>query len=366
MDRCAIQSTMNLDPQDDEDPRWAQVVARDRSADGQFIYAVSTTGIYCRPSCPSRQANRGNVSFHDGPEAARAAGYRACRRCRPDEPGEAQTARRIARACRLIETAEAPPSLAALAAAAGLSPYHFHRLFKAATGLTPKGYARAQQARRMQEGLSAGATVTAAIYDAGYGSSSRFYEASDAVLGMPASTYRAGGADQQIRFATGPCSLGWVLAASTRQGVCAIFLGDEPDVLVADLRRRFLRADLIEGDTDFGLTLDAVVRLVEAPGLGLDLPLDIRGTAFQQRVWDALRAIPPGQTASYRDVAHQIGAPKAVRAVAAACAANLLGVAIPCHRVVRSDGALSGYYWGLARKRALLDKEQVMSRASRT
>jgi len=339
------------------DPRWASVVARDKAADGDFVYAVRTTGVYCRPSCASRQAKPENVAFYATPADAGAAGYRPCRRCRPDEPAGAEQARKVAQACRTIEAAETPPDLAALAAAAGLSPFHFHRVFKAHTGLTPKAYARAHQTRRVQDSLAAGASVTEALYDAGFNSSGRFYEASNAMLGMTPTTYQKGGPQMVLRFAVGESTLGSVLVASSELGVCAILLGDDPDALVRDLQDRFPRATLVGGDADYEQTVARVVALVEAPDLGLDLPLDIRGTAFQQRVWQALRAVPAGTTVSYRDLAERIGAPQSFRAVAGACGANPLAVAIPCHRVVRTDGDLSGYRWGVERKRTLLGRE---------
>jgi AraC family transcriptional regulator of adaptative response/methylated-DNA-[protein]-cysteine methyltransferase len=263
----------------------------------------------------------------------------------------------VAELCRMIETAERAPSLEQLARHAGWSPWHLHRVFKAVTGLTPKGYADAHRAQRVRRGLARGGSVTGAFFDAGFGSSSRFYEKADAVLGMTPTRYRAGGAGTQIRFAVGRCFLGEILVAASPRGVCAILLGDDPDALLRDLQDRFPRAELLGGDAQFEQTVARVVGFVEAPRTGLDLPLDVQGTVFQQRVWQALRRIPPGKTASYAEVARRIGAPRAVRAVAGACAANKLAVAIPCHRVVRSDGGLSGYRWGIARKRALLERE---------
>jgi AraC family transcriptional regulator of adaptative response/methylated-DNA-[protein]-cysteine methyltransferase len=341
-----------------DDPRWARVLARDKRADGQFWYAVATTGIYCRPSCPSRTANPKNVTFYDTPAAAQAGGFRACRRCRPDGVSQdAENAERVARACRLIDQDEELPSLADLASAAGLSPGYFHRLFKTVTGLTPKGYAQARQAERVREGLAEGQSVTATIYDAGFNSSGRFYEKAREMLGMTPSRYRAGGADEDIRFAVGQSSLGAILVASSDKGVAAILMGDDPDALLRDLQDRFPRARLVGCDAGYERLVAQVVGLIETPAIGLDLPLDVRGTAFQQRVWRALQAIPPGRTASYADIARAIGAPKAVRAVAGACAANNLAVAIPCHRVVRQDGAVSGYAWGVERKQALMARE---------
>lgn len=340
------------------DARWPQVQARDASADGRFWYSVRTTGVYCRPSCAARPARPENVAFHPTQEDARAAGFRPCKRCKPDQASLAhQHAARVTRACRAIERAETAPSLDALAAQAGVSASHFHRLFKATTGLTPRNYAQAHRADRMRTQLGKTGTVTAAIFDAGYSSNSRFYETSDAVLGMTPSTYRDGGLRQDIRFAVGQCSLGAVLVASSARGVCAILLGDDPDTLARDLQDRFPKANLIGGDAAFESLVAQVVGLVEAPARGLSLPLDVRGTAFQQRVWQALGEIPAGSTASYADVAQRIGIPAAARAVAQACGANALAIAIPCHRVVRNDGALSGYRWGVERKRALLDRE---------
>jgi AraC family transcriptional regulator of adaptative response/methylated-DNA-[protein]-cysteine methyltransferase len=346
-------------PAHERDPRWSAVLRRDAASDGAFVYAVKTTGIYCRPSCPSRRPKPGNVGFFATCDEAEAAGFRACRRCRPNDVSPGQThADLVAKACRTIETAERMPTLSALAKDAGLSAFHFHRLFKTITGLTPRGYGAARRASRMRDALAGGAdSVTAAIYDAGFGSSSRFYESSNDVLGMTPRTFRAGGTDADIVFAVGTCSLGAILVARTEKGVCAILLGDDPDRLLRELQGRFPKARMNAGGADFEGWVAKAVALVEAPARGFDLPLDIRGTAFQQRVWQALRDIPAGETASYADVARRLGAPKAVRAVASACAANPIAVAIPCHRVVRSDGGLSGYRWGAARKHALLEAE---------
>lgn len=342
----------------ERDPRWAAVLARDSGADGRFWYSVTTTGVFCRPSCPSRRPRPEHVRFYGTAAAAVRAGYRPCRRCRPDEPAPAERcARIVTAACRLIESAESPPRLAALAEHAGLSSSHFHRLFRAATGLTPRAWAAAHRAGRLRSSLEQGEGISSALYNAGYGSSSRFYEHANEVLGMTATSYRNKGAGTTIRFALGRCSLGSILVACSERGVCAIALGDAPEVLVRDLQDRFSGARLIGGDADFEQLVARVVTLVEAPGMGHDLPLDIRGTAFQQRVWQALTQIPAGATASYGYIAGRIGAPGAARAVARACAANPLAVAIPCHRVVRSDGGLSGYRWGIERKRALLARE---------
>ncbi len=344
------------------DPRWAAVAMRSAAADGSFWYSVQTTGVYCRPSCAARAPRPENVRFHASCADAEAAGFRPCHRCKPRQPTAlAHHAAVVTEACRIIEgaAAGATPTLDALAAQLGLSPSHLHRMFKQATGLTPRAYAAAQRAQRLRSALDNAptASVTDAIYSAGYQSSSRFYEQSAQVLGMTPSRYRAGGAAQDIRFAIDQCSLGAILVAQSERGICAILLGDDADTLVRDLQDRFAQAHLIGGDAAFEALVAQVVAFVEAPGLGLNLPLDVRGTAFQQRVWQALQAIPAGQTASYAEVAQRIGSPAAVRAVAQACAANALAVAIPCHRVVKSDGALSGYRWGVERKQALLARE---------
>ncbi len=341
-----------------DEERWQAVKRRDSALDGKFVFAVRTTGIYCHPSCASRPAKRENVSFFSTVTEAEKAGYRACKRCRPDKLGAPDPqVQAVKRACERIETAEEAPKLAELAASAGLSPYHFHRVFKAITGVTPKAYAAETRARRAAVKLRTAETVTEAIYDAGFNSSSRFYENTAARLGMTPGAVRRGGAGVVIRFAVGEASLGAVLVAATDKGVCAITLGDDPDALVRDLQDRFPRAEFKGGDAEFERMVAEVVGLVEAPGQRLDLPLDIRGTAFQQKVWAALQAIPPGKTATYTEIARAIGQPTAVRAVAQACGANPLAIAIPCHRVVRSDGDLSGYRWGVERKRKLIDRE---------
>jgi AraC family transcriptional regulator of adaptative response/methylated-DNA-[protein]-cysteine methyltransferase len=345
-------------PSIENDPRWAALVARSAEADGTFFYSVRTTGVYCRPSCRSRRPRPENVRFHRTREDAERAGFRPCKRCQPGQPTLLeQHAAKVTEACRLIESAPTMPSLETLAAGAGVSTFYFHRMFKAITGLTPKGYASAHRGERVRRELGRSRTVTAAIYQSGYNSNGRFYGESAEMLGMTPTDYRAGGANAEIRFAVGECSLGSILVASSERGVCAIMLGDDPDALARELQDRFPRAALIGADARFEQLVAKVVGLVEAPGLGLDLPLDVRGTAFQQRVWQALREIPAGSTVSYSELARRIGAPRSVRAVAQACAANALAVAIPCHRVVRNDGALSGYRWGVERKRALLLRE---------
>jgi AraC family transcriptional regulator of adaptative response/methylated-DNA-[protein]-cysteine methyltransferase len=342
-----------------QDPRWQAVALRDRTFDGHFYYAVKTTGIYCRPSCAARAAKPGNISFHATPEDAESACFRPCKRCKPNEIDLAgRHAAKIAEICRHIEATPNFPSLQEMASRAGLSPYHFHRLFKTITGVTPRAYAIAHRAKRVRDALAEPRmTVTEAIYGAGFNSSGRFYETSNEVLGMSPTTYRDGGNNTEICFAIGECSLGSILVARSNKGVCAIFMGDDPDTLARDLQDRFPRAQLVGGDAGFETLVATVVGSVEAPWLGLDLPLDVLGTAFQQRVWQALQEIPAGSTASYTEIAKRIGAPKSVRAVASACAANAIAVAIPCHRVVRNDGAISGYHWGVERKRALLERE---------
>jgi AraC family transcriptional regulator, regulatory protein of adaptative response / methylated-DNA-[protein]-cysteine methyltransferase len=343
----------------ESDPRWTQILTRDPKADGKFWYSVSTTGVYCRPSCHSRAANPKNVAIHDSLRAAKAAGMRACKRCNPDALSiAAVNATIIAKTCRLIEQSETPLSLARLAATAGLSPSHFHRQFKAATGLTPQAYAAAIRTGRIRTALPAATSITETIFEAGFNSSGRFYEKSTATLGMTPSRYRSGGAGEKIRFAVGLSSLGSILVACSDKGVAFIALGDDPAALVKNLQTRFPKAQLIGGDQNFESLIARIVGFVETPVIGLDLPLDIRGTAFQQRVWQALQQIPLGETKSYTEIAQKIGAPKAIRAVAGACAANNLALAIPCHRVIRTDGAISGYAWGVERKRKLLDREQ--------
>jgi AraC family transcriptional regulator of adaptative response/methylated-DNA-[protein]-cysteine methyltransferase len=348
----------------DRDPRWKAVVAKDHSADGRFYYGVKTTGVYCRPSCAARLANPRNVSFYATPAQAEAAGLRACKRCKPKGPSlAAQHSATIAWACRMIEGSEESPSTAALAKVVGLSTFHFHRLFKSATGLTPKAYAQAHRAQEVRARLPRSRSVTAAAFEAGFNASSRFYAKSSEILGMKPGDYRRGGTGAEIRFAVAQCSLGAILVASSKKGICAISLGDDPEALVRELEERFPKAHLIGADAAFERTVAKVIAFVERPDVGLDLPLDVRGTAFQERVWRALRKIPAGRSVTYSELADRIGEPAAVRAVAGACASNTIAVAIPCHRVVRKGGALSGYRWGVARKRALLERETVKKKA---
>lgn len=349
---------MQRSPLATADPRWAQVLARDKSADGKFWYSVATTGVYCKPSCPSRTANPKNVQIHDTLKSATTTGFRPCKRCNPDRPSQdCENAALIAKVCRLIEESEEELSLEKLAESAGRSASYFHRVFKSGTGLTPKDYAAAHRAKKVREGLATGQSVTEAIYDAGFNSSGRFYEKSTDMLGMTPSQYRNGGTNEEIKFAVADTSLGAILVASSKKGVASILLGDDPDELVRDLQDRFPKAKLIGADPDYETLVARVVAFVEAPQIGLNLPLDVRGTVFQQRVWQTLQQIPVGKTVSYSEIARRIGAPKAVRAVAGACAANNLAVAVPCHRVIRNDGSPSGYAWGIERKRKLLDRE---------
>ncbi len=341
----------------DDDARWAAVRSRERAADGSFVYSVRTTGVYCRPSCPSRPARRENVAFHAGTVDAARAGFRPCLRCRPDATAGRHAAG-IAAACRTIEQAEDTPTLHALAQAAGLSAWHFHRVFRDATGLAPRAYAAAQRAGRVRDGLGqAGGSVTDAVLDAGFNSTGHFYAQSGRLLGMSPRARRGGGGGEVIRFAVGACSLGAVLVAATERGVCALQLGDDPAELVRGLQDRFPGAELRGGEAAFERWVARVVGVVEAPARGLDLPLDVRGTAFQHRVWAALSGTRPGETISYAGLAARVGVPGGARAVAAACAANPVAVAIPCHRVVRTDGSLSGYRWGVERKHVLLARE---------
>lgn len=342
--------------------RWRAVMRRDRRADGAFVFAVKTTGVYCRPSCASRRALRANVEFYATPADAEGAGFRACKRCRPDITMTAQRddhAAAVVAACRQLAQSDAEPDLASLAAAAGMSPSHFHRVFKLQTGLTPKAYALAHRAGKMRDALSRKrGNLTTAIYDAGFNSSGRFYTDAPLSLGMSPAAFRAGGAGETIRFAVSNSTLGSILVAASQRGVCAIALGDDPDELVSYLKHRFPAAESLRGDAAFERLVKTVIRFVDRPELGLNLPLDVRGTAFQHRVWRKLREIPSGETRTYAQLAADLDTPRAVRAVARACGANPVAVAIPCHRVIGSNGSLTGYRWGVERKAKLLKREQ--------
>jgi len=343
-----------------DDERWEALVRRDPQAGGDFVYGVLTTGVYCRPTCASRLPNRENVLFFKTGKEAEQANFRPCKRCKPEAPNwkQPQTSA-VLKACKMIAEADTPPALSELAHAAGLSLFHFQRLFKKTVGVTPKQYAVERRASRLREHLREDSTITDAMYHAGFGSSSRFYEKATATLGMKPSTYKNGAQDMRIRFAVVPCFLGLVLVAATAQGICAIDFGNTPETLKEDLRRRFPKAEFQDPDPDFTTMIAQILTFLEGPDRGgLDLPLDVRGTAFQRRVWLALQEILPGDTVSYADIAGRIGKPKAARAVAQACAANPIAVAIPCHRVVRGNGDLGGYRWGVERKRVLLERER--------
>ena len=337
---------------------WAAVVARDATQDGRFFYSVKSTGVYCRPGCASRLPRRENIAFHANAADAEAAGCRPCKRCRPNEgsPAERHVAA-VDRACALIRARETLPSLAELAEAAGISRFHFHRVFKQITGTTPREWGKAHRLGRFAAHLDAGESVAGAVYAAGFGASSRAYEAAGG-LGMTPGARRRGGRGERIRFTIVSTWLGWALVAATERGVCMTALGDNRADLEADLRRRFPMARLEPAGPELAAWADRVVRFITRPSEQLDLPLDIRGTAFQAQVWRALQKIPPGRTATYTEIAAALGRPKAVRAVAQACAGNKLAVLVPCHRVVRRDGDLAGYRWGVERKRALIERER--------
>ena len=341
--------------------RWRALARRDAAADGRFVYAVKTTGVFCRPSCPSRRPLARNVVYFDTPGAAERAGFRPCRRCHPERELSPRddTLARVRASCRAIETAEAPPRLTALAAAAGLSRFHFQRLFKREVGVTPREYYVAHRRERFQRALAAGESVDAAVYGAGFGSASRVYERADALLGMSPAVYARGAAGEQIRCGFARSALGWIAVAATDRGVCAIELGSGRAALAERLAERFPRAAIDAADNSLGTYLAAIVAFIERPAQALRLPLDIRGTAFQQRVWRALQSVPPGETTSYGALARSVGRPAAARAVARACATNPVALAIPCHRAIAADGSSGGYRWGVQRKRALLERERA-------
>ena len=343
-----------------DEQRWNALKNRDKSADGYFVYGVKTSKIYNHPSAAGRLPNRDNVLFFDNEQQAIEQGFRSGKRHRNEMSQQAQFYQeKIELACRYIEQTNQQFTLAELAEYVGISPFHFHRLFKSQMGLTPKAYRDAYRHQQVQAQLAENERITDAIYDAGFHSNSRFYETATARLGMTPTAWKSGGDGHQIYFALAVCSLGNVLVAQRSIGLCAILLGDDPELLLNDLQDKFPHAQLIGGDKDFDQVVANVIGFIEVPEIGLHLPLDIRGTAFQQRVWQVLRTIPVGKTVSYQEIAEKIGSPKSVRAVANACGANMLAIAIPCHRVVRNDGALSGYRWGIDRKRALLLKESI-------
>lgn len=337
--------------------RWATVV--ERRTDDSFVYAVTTTRVFCRPTCPARLPRREHVEFFDSARQAASAGFRPCKRCRPDLARPDQDRERLVTdLCRWIDASETKPSLKTLAERAGMSPAHTLRLFKAVVGLTPAAYASARRAERLRKSLPESASVTEAIYRSGFGSAGRFYASASTALGMRPAVYRSGAASERIEFACATSTLGMVLVAATQRGICAVLLGDGSEQLEEDLRRRFPQAELAAAGPSFTKHLRAVVRAVERPQLAPELPLDVRGTVLQERVWRALREIPPGTTLTYGELARRLGAPRATRAVASACAANSVAVLIPCHRVVGADGSLRGYRWGLDRKQALLERER--------
>ena len=350
------ESTMIDRPTDDE-ARWRIALAKDRRFDGVFVTGVHSTGIYCRPSCPARSPRRENVAFYATPADAEAAGLRPCLRCRPDALARDEAA--VAEALHLLRDVEGTVTLERLAAVTGYSPTHFQRLFKRATGLSPAAYARALRRERAADSLSAGARVTDAVYDAGFSAPSRFYEASEGRLGMAPSAWRNGGRGVTIHWSVVATALGPMLVAATARGVCRLSFGEDRDALAA----RFPEAQLIEGGAEFAGLLEAVIGAVAAPGASHAVPLDVRGTAFQEAVWRELRRIPAGETRSYSEIAAAVGRPKAVRAAGSANGANPVAVLIPCHRVVRGDGSLGGYAWGLEIKRKLLDAESLSPEA---
>ncbi|MDR0253138.1 MAG: bifunctional DNA-binding transcriptional regulator/O6-methylguanine-DNA methyltransferase Ada [Brucellaceae bacterium] len=344
-----------------DDPRWQAVLDRSSDADGTFVYAISTTGIYCRPTCPSRRPKPEHTQIFDRPAQAETAGFRPCLRCLPqrEETLQQQQSRIVEEACRLIRDHETAPDLNQLAAHAGFSISHFHKLFKQVTGITPKNYAQSLRVQRLEQELNAGkSSVTEAIYNSGYNESSNFYASKNRLSGMTASAHKKGGANIMLNYAIAPCSLGKILVAATSKGISSILLGDNAEDLLDDLKKRFPKAEITQGGAEFETVLKTCLEFIDQPQPQFSLPLDIHGTVFQQKIWQILRQIPPGQTVSYAELANLAGMPKAARAVAGACAANPVAVVVPCHRVVRNDGGLSGYRWGVERKRTLLNKEK--------
>jgi AraC family transcriptional regulator of adaptative response/methylated-DNA-[protein]-cysteine methyltransferase len=336
--------------------QWQQVMARDARQDGRFVFAVRTTGVYCRPSCPSRRPRRDSVEFFADPRQAERAGYRACLRCKPTEISA--QARAVIRARQLLDEAEGAMTLAELSKRVGVSPFHLQRLFKRATGLSPREYQSARRMQQVKRGLRKGDDVTTALYEAGFGSPSRLYEKSGPQLGMTPGTYRRGGAGLIIQFAIVPSPLGRMMVAATSRGLCAVRFSESVAELERGLREEFSAAEIHRDDAALRPYIQPLLANLRGENTTIDLPLDVRATAFQKKVWDELRRIPRGETRSYSEVAHAIGDDKAVRAVARACASNPVAIAVPCHRVVRSDGDISGYRWGVERKKKLLEGEQ--------
>lgn len=344
-----------------DEERWQAVLCRDSAADGLFFYAVRTTGIYCRTVCPARRGHRKNVLFFDSSSQAEAVGFQPCLRCRPNDVGIQQgQADIIARICRLIENSDQALSLKELAAGSGLSTSYLCRIFKQQTGVTPAEYMRAKREKKVRSELLKSQSITQAIYQSGYSSRGRFYENSAKTLGMTPQRDRNGGTGLTVRFAVGECWLGTILVAATEQGICAVWLGSDPQSLLDELQRQYSNATILGGDSTFETWVAQIVGFISDPGSGLDLPFDIRGTAFQIQVWNALREIPVGTTVTYSEIAEKIGRADAVRAVASACAANSVAVIIPCHRVVRIGRALAGYRWGIERKKGLLQHEKAL------
>lgn len=341
-----------------DEQRWQAVLARNAQADGQFVFAVLTTGIFCRPSCTARHALRQNVRFYPDAQSAQDAGFRPCKRCQPDKTHpQQQRLDKVTKACRLLEQ-DTPITLEQLAAEVALSPYHFHRLFKSVTGMTPKAWQLAFRARRLRNTLAVSETVTDAVLAVGFPDSSSYYRQADASLGMTAQQFRRGGDAAGVWYTFSDCALGRCLVAESERGICAILLADSDEQLLAQLQAIFPRAQRAQANAAFSSRVAQVIKRLDNADAPFTLPLDLRGTAFQLQVWQALREIPTGETVSYQELAKKLGKPNAVRAVASACGANKLAIVIPCHRVVRSDGALSGYRWGMARKAQLLQRER--------
>ncbi len=342
-----------------DDKRWKAVVDNNSSADGTFYYAVKTTGVYCRPSCTSRLPNRTNIEYFEKCVDAEKAGYRACKRCKLKANSKRQgIEEKVVLACRIIENGETHLKLDELATRVNLSPYHFHRLFKKIVGVTPKQYASRHQSQRFQQNLKSSPSITDAIYSAGFSSSGSAYDRNQDQLAMKPKDYRSGAVGITISYGLAHCYLGWVIVVATDRGICAIEFGDDPDILPDQVQSRFPKAQLIKADIGFDSLIKEVVDFIKAPEDTFQLPLDIQGTAFQQRVWNVLRQIKPGKTLSYSDIASRIGNPSAVRAVASACGSNKIAVIIPCHRVIAKDGKVSGYRWGTERKKMLLESEK--------
>ncbi|HEU4417006.1 MAG TPA: bifunctional DNA-binding transcriptional regulator/O6-methylguanine-DNA methyltransferase Ada [Candidatus Angelobacter sp.] len=349
---------MQLQIMGNNQQKWSQVLARDARADGRFVYAVRSTGVFCRPSCPSRRPKQVNVQFFDSPTQAQQAGFRACRRCRPLEPN--QQAQKIEAACRYIDQhLDVTLTLTALSRRVDISPFHFQRMFKRLLGISPRQYQQARRAGKFRQALQSEGRVTDAIYEAGYSSSSRAYESVPAQLGMTPAVFQRKGQGVTVRFTITSTELGKLLIATTERGVCAVRFGESDAALLRELKNDFAAAEIARDDEGLKALAAQVAGLLSGAPVSQNIPLDIQGTAFQQMVWQELRRIPRGETRSYSDVATSIGRPKAVRAVATACASNPVALVVPCHRVVQKNGGLAGYRWGVKRKTSLLGKEQI-------